>query len=81
MCEQNVSGHVYKVSPLGWIYVLSLDGKAYFLHPDQIKQGKDLAAVGQPVKFDVAAAFPGGKHPRAINAVIGAPTPSVGGAQ
>ena len=72
MFEQNVSGYVYKLSPLGWIYVLAdADGKAYFLHRDAIKEGADLVAVGQPVRFDVAPAFPGGKYPRAINAVVG----------
>jgi hypothetical protein len=73
MFEQNVSGYIYKLSPLGWIYVLSnADGKAYFLHRDAIKAGADLVQVGQPVRFDIAPAFPGGKYPRAINAVISA---------
>ena len=43
----------------------------YFMHKSDVRKGKERISVGVPVQFDTAPPFPGKKHPRAINAVVG----------
>jgi cold shock CspA family protein len=67
-----VFGQIYTWSLLGWGYILAANGKdLYFLHYSNIKQGADLVAAKQHVRFDVNPPLPGKKHPRAINVIVG----------
>jgi len=66
-----MNGQIYTWSLLGYGFVLANKKDLYFLHHSDIKEGMELVAQWQPVKFDAAPPLPGKKHPRAINAVIG----------
>lgn len=66
-----MQGQIYTWSLLGYGFVLVGGKDLYFLHHSGIRQGAELIAVKQPVRFDVAPPLPGKKYPRAINAVIG----------
>ena len=66
-----MNGQIYTWSLLGYGFVLANKKDLYFLHHSDIKEGMELVAQWQPVKFDTAPPLPGKKHPRATNAVIG----------
>lgn len=73
-------GTIPVVPHANYLFVVGEDGNVYFLHFSHIKKGEKLIAPGQSVTFDVAPPLPGGKHPLAINAVVG-DTSNNGGAR
>lgn len=58
---------------LGTGFVVTDKKEVFFLHYSSIKQGADLAAIGQPVQFNAAPPRPGKRFPRATDAIVGWP--------
>ena len=66
-----MQGSILTLNP-HWNLVLGENQQdIYFLHKSDVRKGRERISVGVLVNFDSAPPFPGKKHPRAINAVVG----------
>lgn len=69
--ELEKKGFILRWDLVGTGFVVTDKKEVFFLHYTDIKQGANLASIGQPIQFNVAPARPGKRFPRAVDAVVG----------